>query len=233
MNICVVDDEIENIENLKKMLNQYSKENNVEFNITSFNDGWEFISTYKPIYDIVFLDIVMPKMNGLEAAEKLRNKDKVVLLIFITNMSKYAVKGYEYNAVSYVLKPLEYDNLKEAINKALDLINQNNIHQAITLQTKEGFIKIPLFEFMYADVIGHTVTVHTLHANYVVKDTLSSLAKKLEKYHFIQCSVCYLLNPRHITLTTKDTFYIGQIKFPISRLRRKEVMKTLMDFFNE
>ena len=91
-NICVVDDEIENIENLKKMLNQYSKENNVEFNITSFNDGWEFISTYKPIYDIVFLDIVMPKMNGLEAAEKLRNKDKVVLLIFITNMSKYAVK---------------------------------------------------------------------------------------------------------------------------------------------
>ena len=181
MNICVVDDEIENIENLKKMLNQYSKENNVEFNITSFNDGWEFISTYKPIYDIVFLDIVMPKMNGLEAAEKLRNKDKVVLLIFITNMSKYAVKGYEYNAISYVLKPLEYDNLKEAINKALDLINQNNIHQAITLQTKEGFIKIPLFEFMYADVIGHTVTVHTLHANYVVKDTLSSLAKKLEK----------------------------------------------------
>lgn len=153
MNICVVDDEIENIEDFKKMLNQYSKENNVEFNITSFNDGWEFISKYKPIYDIVFLDIVMPKMNGLEAAEKLRNKDKVVSLIFITNMSKYAVKGYEYNAISYVLKPLEYDNLKEAINKALDSINQNNIHQAITLQTKEGFIKIPLFEFMYADVI--------------------------------------------------------------------------------
>lgn len=233
MNICIVDDENKNIESLEGMLKRFSKENNIIFNIFSFNDSEQFILEYKPIYDIIFLDIVMPKYDGLEVAKKIRELDKKVILIFITNMSKYAIKGYEYGATSYLLKPVNYEDLKESLNKTFNLMEKLNVSTAIYLQTKTGFIRILLSEFMYADVMGHTVTVHTTEGDYVVKESLSTLAKKLKDEYFIQCNVCYLLNPKYITLTTKDAFYIGQTKFPISRLRKKDSINTLMNFFNK
>lgn len=233
MNICIVDDENKNIESLEDMLEIYSKENDIVFNISSFNDSEKFISEYKPIYDIVFLDIVMPKFDGLEVAKRIRDIDKKVILIFITNISKYAIKGYEYDAANYLLKPVNYTDLKENLNKAMSLMEKLNISKSIYLKTKTGFIRILLSEFMYADVIGHTVTVHTTNENYVVKESLSTLAKKLKDEYFIQCNVCYLLNPKYITLTTKNAFYIGQTKFPVSRLRKKDSINTLMNFLNK
>ena len=232
MNVCIVDDSVEIIAAIKKNLERYEKENNVEFNIETFNDGYYFLDNYNIRYYFILMDIIMPKIDGIKAAAKLREIDKLTPLIFITNMGQYAVNGYEYDAVSFILKPIHYDTFKLAIDKAIkksELLKQKNL---MFFQTKNGLIRVLVDEIIFADVVGHTLTLHTKQGNYVIKDNLTSLPKKLEKFYFIQCNVCYLLNPRYITKTTKDCFYIDDLSFPISRLRKKENMETLLKYLS-
>lgn len=78
-----------------------------------------FLTNYQPRFDIIFMDIEMPYINGLESAEKLRQSDKGTLLIFTTNLGHVAAKGYEVEAFDFVVKPLHYESLYLKLNRAV------------------------------------------------------------------------------------------------------------------
>ena len=106
--IAVVEDNPQFNEKLKQYLEKFSKENQVEFNIFSFTDGDEITSDYEAKYDIIFLDVEMKRLDGMTAAQKIREFDSDVIIIFITNMAQYAIGGYSVGALSFLLKPLPY-----------------------------------------------------------------------------------------------------------------------------
>ena len=89
--VAIVEDEEEFREQLQLYLKQYETENQVSFQISLFEDGADIIENYKKEYDLILLDIEMPKMNGMSAAEKIRDQDEQVVLMFITNMEQYAI----------------------------------------------------------------------------------------------------------------------------------------------
>ena len=91
--IAIVEDEKESREQLKEYILEYGKEHNLEFQISVFNDGAEILEGYTSTYDIILLDIEMPKVNGMDAAEQIRGMDESVVLMFITNMASYAIRG--------------------------------------------------------------------------------------------------------------------------------------------
>ena len=106
ISIAVVEDDLEYQSQLLQYIEQYKKEHKVQCKVAVFSNGLNFLEDYKGGGDLVFMDIAMPHMNGLEAAAALRKRDAEVCLIFITSLAQYALKGYEVNAFDFLVKPL-------------------------------------------------------------------------------------------------------------------------------
>lgn len=113
--IAIVEDDRHDREALKKCLNRYEKENQVKFSVTEFQDGEDIVTDYTASYDLIILDIEMAFLNGMKAAEKIRELDTNVIIIFITNMPQYAIQGYKVNALDYILKPISYLSIQSSI----------------------------------------------------------------------------------------------------------------------
>ncbi len=125
LNIAIVEDNTKDIEVLQAHLEQFSKENQVQVETHIYRDGLDIFDDYRPIYDLILLDIEMKHLDGISTAEKIRKTDRKVLIMFITNLAQYAIRGYEVDALDYVLKPINYyaffgnslDNAIESVNK--------------------------------------------------------------------------------------------------------------------
>ena len=117
--IALIEDESEAKDLFVANLDRYSKEHGIGFTVAHFCNAMTFLESYKPVYDIVFMDIRMPDMNGLDAAHRLRQLDPSVILIFLTNLSQYAVRGYEVNALDFIVKPISYYVLVLKLERAL------------------------------------------------------------------------------------------------------------------
>ena len=113
--IAIVEDDRHDREALKKCLNRYEKENQMKFSVTEFQDGEDIVTDYTASYDLIILDIEMAFLNGMKAAEKIRELDTNVIIIFITNMPQYAIQGYKVNALDYILKPISYLSIQSSI----------------------------------------------------------------------------------------------------------------------
>lgn len=106
--IAIVEDEAAVRDQLTDYVRRYTRQYGTEFEVTCFTDGDEILENYRPAFDIIFLDVEMKRLNGMETAQRIRELDDDVLLIFITNMAQYAIKGYSVGALDYVLKPVPY-----------------------------------------------------------------------------------------------------------------------------
>ena len=111
MKIVLVEDEEAEATVFKKLLQRYRKETETEIDLKHFLSGESFLDNYKGGCDVVFMDIKMTGMSGLECAERLRKADESIKLIFMTNMAKFALEGYKYNAMDYFVKPVSYYRL--------------------------------------------------------------------------------------------------------------------------
>ena len=98
LRIAIVEDEDQEAQILSDCLNKYAQEHKCVYSIQRFSDGVAFLSAEKAVFDLVFMDVEMPFMDGLKTAEKLREKDSQTVLVFVTKLFQYAVNGYEYNA---------------------------------------------------------------------------------------------------------------------------------------
>lgn len=111
LRVAVAEDNPKDRERLLSFLKKYGEEKDVQIEVAEYTDGSELLDQYRPCYDVIFLDVEMPQMDGMKAAEKIRETDEEVILIFITNMAKYAIRGYEVQALDYVLKPVKLRSL--------------------------------------------------------------------------------------------------------------------------
>lgn len=108
LRIAIVEDEDSYISVLKGFLERYKEESGEQMEITVYHDGDEIAAFYKAQFDIILMDIEMKFIDGMTAAEEIRQKDTTVSIIFITNAPQYAIRGYEVGALDYILKPVSY-----------------------------------------------------------------------------------------------------------------------------
>ena len=158
-NIAIVEDEVTSAETLKIFFDRYSTENGVEFHISEYSNAVVFLSNYSSRFDIVCMDIEMPHMNGMDAARKLREIDPHVVLIFTTNLSQYAIAGYEVDAISYILKPMKYSVFKFAVKKGISKCSEKEKNE-IEIISGGTMMRLSVSLIRYVEIHDHNIVYH-------------------------------------------------------------------------
>ncbi len=225
--IAVVDDSKQDMLTLVNYIEIYAEKHGVDLDVTKFDSGTRFIAEYTPIYDLIFLDIIMPNVNGMKIAEDIRKQDKTTKLIFVSNMAKFAVKGYEVDALSYLLKPINYTDVESKLNKAIALIQDAERETVIRL-VGGSVLKTPVKAIYYVEVAGHKISYHFKEEVAVMNGTLSKIEEDLYRDGFLRCNNCYLVNPRYIkAIDGYDITMTNGDLVRISHPRKKKFMEEL------
>lgn len=228
-NIAIIEDDRQAMNLLEEYLLRFGKEHSEEFNIVKFSGTIPFLNNYTGNYDIVFMDIELPDMNGMEAAKKLREVDKRVVLIFVTNLAQFAVEGYEVNALDFIVKPVDYSFLSLKLKRALDYA-KNNRGVKIFVSTEDGLIGLSSEDIRYIEIMSHNIVFHTLHGDFKTYGTLKKIERQLEGANFVRCNSCYLVNLRYVTSVKGFTAYIGEDPLQISHPKKQSFMFALTDY---
>lgn len=227
--IAVVEDEWESADRLNQCFEAYSKEYGVTFNITRFKNGLDFIEEYKPVFDIVFMDIDMPHKNGFATAKELRQVDPTVVLVFVTFLAKYAIKGYEVDAMDYVIKPVNYNAFKITIDRAIRRCAKKEKDEVI-LPSAEGAIRIELSCLNYVEIDDHDITYHTSRGEFRAYGTMRAIEKLLPQKQFCKCNRSVLVNLRSVTRISGSIVYVGNEMLEISRPRKQAFMEAFHEY---
>lgn len=230
INVAIVEDEAEHSDLLKYYLSRYAEEKKENFNIKLFTNAISFLEPYSADYDIVFMDIKMPYMDGMTGAHKLREMDKNVLLIFITSMRQYAVQGYEVEAFHYLIKPLQYFDFALKLSKAIEKTNKSNRTTDIIVTTETGFKKIQPAAIKFVEVKNHHCEYNTTEGIFRQYQQLKAAENSLKEFGFVKCNNYCLVNLAFVTGLDGSSVLIGDIRLDISRPRKKDFVAKFNEF---
>ena len=233
INIAICDDIKEELELISSYVSKIINNINIEFKISTFNDGEEFIeyvSSSKEIYDIVFLDIYMKFSNGINTAKKIREFDKECKIIFITSSKEHAIESYEVRALYYILKPIEEDKLKDAIFIAIEDLNLND--KNIVIKNKKGSYKIIYKDILYAESSARVVIIHLVSGQTIsFYSKLKDFIELIQDDRFIRCHKSFVVNMHHvIKIEGNYIFMSGNLKIPISSVNSGRVKEKYFNY---
>lgn len=229
LNFAVVEDEDSAADTLTGYIRKYCAANNIQSNVIRFASAAEMLKNYKPVYDVIFMDIMLPNLNGMEAAKRLRNLDGEVVLIFVTNMANFAVKGYEVDALDFIIKPVVYDSFVMKMKKAVNVAYRSR-SVGVKIQMDGSIKLIAASKIYYIEVSRHNLVYHTEEGDFNERGTLSGLAKQLAGENFVLCNVCFLVNLKYVTEIIGDNVTVAGHTLKISRARKKEFLQSLTNF---
>lgn len=231
INVAIVEDNQEDLSNCLSLLDHYSKEKNVKFDIQTFESGDSFLMRFKSQYDFIILDINLSALNGIDVARSIREKDEEVIIMFATNLAKYATRGYEVDAIDFVLKPLTYSSFYLRLEKVMKKLSNKNDY-FIVVPSDGGFNKVSINEVLYIEVIAHDIIFHLSSGEELVTSgTLKKYEEQLKKYWFIRCNSCYLVNAPKIKRVEKlDIQLINDEVIAISHPKKKSFMESFRKY---
>lgn len=229
INIAIIEDNAADAELLKSYIDRYFAENGGAYKTEVFSDGFNFLSNYSGKCNIAFFDIEMPHIDGMQAARRLRAMDSEVSIIFVTNMAKYAINGYEVEALDFIIKPVEYFLFHAKMDKAVRIQNKYD-GSSLVIDCHDKIIKLKIRSIYYVESNGHFVVYHTEEGEYRERNTIKELESRLGPYDFVRCNNSYLINLDQISLIQKDTVEVGGDVVPISRSFKKNFMNAVTAF---
>jgi len=232
LKVAIVDDDSIYIHELNAHLMRFKAEKGIEIQVTTFSSGFELISDYEPIYDILLLDIEMPHLNGMELAKSIRKSDPYAVIVFITNTAKYAINGYEVNAFDYMMKPIEYTQFAIKFSAAIEVIVKRSEY-SILVPTQDGSRHIKAQEIIFIEVRDHWIFIFTKDGEFKMLGILKEMETQLSAYHFIRCNKSNLINLQHVTrMRSYSVVMQGDHELKVSRGKRKEVQNAFISYYN-
>jgi len=228
--VCIVEDVEQDAQRLKKHVERYAAEHSETVKILLYRDGMEFLKEYKPDADLVFLDIEMPIFNGLEVGQKLREMDRDVSIVFVTNMAQYALKGYKVGALDYIVKPATYFSVADCLRRAfLNTPRRHKKRMLLSVSSTES-ISVAVEDIFYVEKRTNTLVFHTIHGVWEMRGTMRELEGELEEEPFSRCISGCLVNLAYVDRITKTSVFVAGEELPLARQRRKEFTNDLINF---
>lgn len=233
INIALCDDEECFVSELKNLLYRYAKETETKIRVTVFRDGMELTEHYDLNFDLIFLDIQMEKMDGLETAGRVRQMDGKVGIIFLTTHMKYGLQGYQYQAVDYIVKPIGYARLKAEMDQWIERQLREE-SPSIAIANETGNYRIILKTLRYVETFSRCLLFHTENENITCRSSMKEMEARLQQDGFVRCHTSYIVNLNYVKGVKKLEIELitGEL-LPLSQPKRKEFMKALATYWGD
>lgn len=230
LQVALVEDNKEDLDVFLSAFSSFCLGEDVKYKLTTFDNGKDFLSNFSSQFDLIFFDIELGEYNGIEIAKEVRKEDDKVVIVFLTNMAQFAIRGYEVNALDYILKPFNikiYETkMKRIISTAL-----KNRKANIKIVFNNGKTIINPQDVIYIDVYKHYLTYHTTKGNIEIRSSMTEAEQLLKDFPFVRANNCYLVNMNYIKGVDKfDLLLTNGEKLLISRHRRKDLLDNLARF---
>ena len=219
-------------EELKNNLSKVLDEIGIEYKLLTFGTGEDLLKEYPEKLDILFLDIQMGELTGMETARKVREYDDKVEIIFITALWDYIQKGYEVRAFRYLIKPVKFKELQEQVTACVENILHKR-YTYITIKDKNNVLKIRTEDILFLETFERKVIIHTNSQDYIVKMSMNKLEKELTNKGFFRCHTSYIVNLIKIEEIKKDYLLINKFTLPVSKHRMKNLKLRLTSLLGD
>lgn len=227
---AIVDDLKQERDLLKSYLEKYCQENNLFIQLSIFSSGEELLKDYTEKYDLIFLDIYMSGLTGLETAKKIRERDKNCLLIFSTTSPDFAIKSFRVRAFDYLLKPYNFTQFTEVMLLAEKSLKIST--RFIEVKESREMVKIFLRDIIYVDYSNHYVQIHTKERLIKTYMYFADFALLVAKYpQFLHCYRNCLVNMEYITALQDNDFALSTGEsLPINRTKKVEIKQLYANY---
>lgn len=231
LKIMILEDKRAESDRLAGFLNRFGTERtDFVYSLEIYERGIHFLDAYRGDADLIFLDIRLPDMLGMEVAQHIRRIDQNVMIIFVTNLTQYAIDGYSVEAFDYILKPIHYASFSAKLERALRMLSYREPEMILELRTKDSTHKISAASVIYIESAAHDLLFHT--GSEVIKQwgTLSQYERMLQSFHFARPSASYLVNLKFVRSVKKDEVLVIKESIPLSRSKRKDFLAALAQY---
>lgn len=230
--IAMIDDEELQIREMERVLARYNAAHpETKFVLESFLDPAPFLEKFRSDYDVVFLDISMPGISGMDVARRIRETDGEVLILFITNMAQYALESYDVHAFDFIIKPIEYDAFAMKFDRVRSELSHRLTTAEITVSFGANTSILRVREIAYVEVLNHNTVIHmTAGEEYRLRCSLGELERQLAPYHFVRCNSCYLVNLGLVKEVRGEYVTVDRYDLRISHLKRPAFLGALAEY---
>ncbi|MDR1187554.1 MAG: LytTR family DNA-binding domain-containing protein [Bifidobacteriaceae bacterium] len=232
--VAVVEDDQDFARTLTAYLRRYADESHEEFKITVFADGEDIVADCRAGFDIILMDIEMAHLDGLAAAELIRQVDQRVVIIFITHMGHYAIEGYKVDALDYVLKPVTYFAFSQRIGRALARMRRRE-DAYLVINAREAVYRVPVSSVRWIESRGHRLIYHTAGSQHIsTTKSMKQVADELRGHHFFRCNRCYLVNlAAAVGIERGFAVLYDGTKLAVSDSKRRDFLDALTSYAGE
>lgn len=250
--VLIVEDDSGSADVLRQHLSRYGVEHNETFAVEVLASALEFLDENRS-YDVVFLDIGLPGINGMEAAELMRERDQLTPIIFVTDLAQYAVQGYAVNALDFMVKPVSHEDFDLRMGRALRVMRRN-AHAIVNIRTTDGVRVVDQSDIIYVEVLRHDLYWHiwVQHVGATgnskidatgrpgtpmatagtevlrVRGSLTQVAEELGEECFCRISASHLINMRQVSCVRRGSVVMSDgTELTFSRSYRQKASETL------
>lgn len=228
--IAVCDDIPIECADIAKQIETILKQSNTDFIIKKFFGGLELIQS-RESFDIIFLDIKMPNINGMELAKQIRKQGRQSLIIFITSASEYVFDAFDVEAFQYLLKPIQTDKLKNVLEKATKKMQIDANIDFLLISANRQIQKVFLKDILYIESIGRIAKIHCNNGTLETYEQIGILEDKLSDKFFFRCHKCFLVNLNFVDAFKKTEVCLenGE-KIMLAKRRYEDFQKAILSY---
>ena len=231
LGIAIVEDDREQAALLETHIKRYAAERQLVVSVSVFYDAVTFLEKYTQGYQMIFMDIKMPMLDGMDAARFLRERDQKVVLVFVTTMRQYAIQGYDVDAADFIVKPVNYPEFALKFTRLLGKVERPEaVSPDVFIKNENSFIRLAPSDIFYVEVKGHYCVYHTASGEYRRYQTLKNAEASLPSRSFARCNNFLLVNLEHVSRIDGMSVFVEGEELQISHPKRKAFVEAFSQF---
>ena len=236
--IAICDDTKKDSIKIKTLVEEYMESKSIPYQIRIFESGEEFLAFHEH-FDLVFLDIALGGINGIQVGQKIREADRNMKVIYTTSYRQYCRQAVNYvHAFAYPEKPVTKEKMDRQLDEILEYIQEEHEKsEIVTFEileiTKQGKVETRIKNFevndiFYFEYFNRRIRMKLEREEYFFKDRMKDLAEKMEEYNFEVCHQCFLVNLKHVKrIKGYEVFMSNLDKLPVSQKKSVDFRKKL------
>lgn len=216
---------------LAEYIRRYARQTDGTYEVVPFADGGTLLRDYRPVYDLILLDVELPRLDGMTAARRIRAMDGDAEIVFLSSTTRYAMDGYSVGALDYLLKPVPYPSLAHQLSRAAARM-QRRARFALTVPAAGGSRRVDAAAVYYIAGQGRRAHFYTVDGVFEARAALKELEAQLAGHSFMRCSPRFLVNMAQVAGMQQDRVKVGPYLLPISRPLRREFLNALANYID-